>query len=137
MNYHSKINLPNDVQAVPQLAGFVEQACEAAGIDMAGTMSVNLALEEAVVNVMNYAYPPDGYGEVDIEAVVDDEWLTFIVSDSGIPFDPTAQSDVDTTLTAEERQIGGLGIHIVRTIMDRIDYKRVGEKNVLTLSKKH
>lgn len=136
MIYQSNINLPNDIQTVPQLTSFVEEACEAAGMDASVTMSLNLALEEAVVNVMTYAYPPEGYGDVDIEANVDDEWLYFIISDKGIPFDPTAKEDVDTTLSAEERQIGGLGIHLVRTIMDSISYERKDAKNVLTLGKK-
>jgi anti-sigma regulatory factor (Ser/Thr protein kinase) len=85
---------------------------------------------------MTYAYPPEGYGEVDIEANVDDDWLRFIISDKGIPFDPTAKEDVDTSLSAEERQIGGLGIHLVRTIMDNISYERRDHQNVLTLGKK-
>ena len=96
MKYQSKINLPNDIQTVPQLESFVEAAGEAAGLDASVTMSLNLALEEAVVNVMTYAYPPEGYGEVDIEANVDDDWLRFIISDKGIPFDPTVKEDVDT-----------------------------------------
>ena len=62
--------------------------------------------------------------------------LQFVISDSGAPFDPTARAEVDTTLSAEERGIGGLGIHIVRQIMDSIDYKRVDGRNVLTLGKK-
>jgi anti-sigma regulatory factor (Ser/Thr protein kinase) len=136
MKYQSKINLPNDIQTVPQLESFVEAAGEAAGLDASVTMSLNLALEEAVVNVMTYAYPPEGYGEVDIEANVDDDWLRFIISDKGIPFDPTVKEDVDTSLSAEERQIGGLGIHLVRTIMDNISYERRDHQNVLTLGKK-
>ena len=56
--------------------------------------------------------------------------------DSGIPFDPTAKAEVDTTLSAEERPIGGLGIHLVRQLMDSINYERIDGKNVLTLRKK-
>ena len=103
---------------------------------MGVTMSLNLAMEEAVVNVMDYAYPAGIKGKVCIEAEADDQQLSFVISDWGKPFDPTAKAEVDTTLSAEERPIGGLGIHLVRQIMDSINYERIDEKNVLTLRKK-
>lgn len=106
------------------------------GLDMSLTMSLNLAIEEAVVNVMDYAYPEGEKGDVDIEVQADDEWLTFIISDKGVAFDPTTKEDADTTLSAEERPIGGLGIFLVRKLMDTIQYERTDGKNVLTLRKK-
>ena len=60
----------------------------------------------------------------------------FIISDNGVAFDPTAKAEVDTTLSAEERQIGGLGIHLVRHIMDNVEYERKDGRNILRLSKK-
>ena len=128
--------LQNDVQQVPQLAQFVEEVCEAMGFDMSATMQLNLAIEEAVVNVMNYAYPYGTTGNISIEAQANDVRLEFVISDSGEPFDPTAKDEVDTTLSAEERPIGGLGIHLVRKIMDSINYERIDGQNVLTLRKK-
>ena len=132
----SSITLPNDIEEVPQLAAFVDEVCEIVGFDMSTTMSLNLALEEAVVNVMSYAYPSGTVGNVNIEAVANESRLKFIISDWGTPFDPTAEKEVDTTLSAEERPIGGLGIHLVRQIMDSINYERINGKNVLTLRKK-
>ena len=134
--YQNHITLPNDVQTVPQLNAFVDEVCETAGFDMSTTMKINLAIEEAVVNVMNYAYPNGMKGYVDIDAQINDERLKFVISDSGTPFDPTALSEVDTTLSAEERSIGGLGIHLIRQIMDTINYERIDGKNLLTLRKK-
>ena len=133
---NKQIILQNDVQQVPLLAQFVDEACETAGLDMATTMKLNLAIEEAVVNVMNYAYPQGTVGDINIEAKGDDNLLEFIISDTGTPFDPTAQAGVDTTLSAEERPIGGLGIHLVRQIMDSVNYERIDNRNVLTLRKK-
>lgn len=130
------ITLPNDVAEVPVLAEFVEEVCEEAGMDMSTTMQLNLAIEEAVVNVMDYAYPAGEKGEVVVDAVVNDGLLQIVIRDHGTPFDPTAKGDVDTTLSAEERNIGGLGIHLIRTIMDTVSYERVGDSNVLTLTKK-
>ena len=129
------LTLGNDVQEVPQLAAFIDEVCEAVGLDMVTTMQMNLALEEAVVNVMNYAYPAGTRGDVCIEAEADESHLKFIITDSGTPFDPTARGEVDTTLSAEERGIGGLGIHLVRQIMDCVHYERVDGKNVLSLDK--
>ena len=103
---------------------------------MPTTMQMNLALEEAVVNVMTYAYPHDIVGDIHIEAQANDVRLKFVISDNGMPFDPTAKAEVDTTLSVEERPIGGLGIHLVRKLMDSINYERTCNKNVLTLRKK-
>jgi len=131
------ILLPNDVAAVPRLAEFIDQVCESAGLDMGATMQMNLALEEAVVNVMNYAYPQGTEGSVEVRAMEDGGTLLFVVKDRGTPFDPTAKADADTTLSAEARPIGGLGIHLVRQIMDRISYERTADGcNVLTMQKR-
>ena len=130
------IVLPNDVKEVSKLTTFVEEVCEAMGFDGALTAQLTLAIEEAVVNVMKYAYPPQKRGDVTIEAQSNDLRLKFTIIDSGMPFDPTVRAEVDTTLSAEDRPIGGLGIHLVRKIMDSINYERVDSLNVLTLRKK-
>ena len=130
-----KLILPNDVQEVPQLAAFVDEVCEAAGMDMPTMMKMNLAIEEAVVNVMNYAYPSGTQGEVRIEAKSHDGYVEFVISDDGTPFDPTEVKEADTTLSAEDRSIGGLGIFLVKHYMDKVKYKYVDNQNVLTLRK--
>lgn len=131
------IILPNDVQEVPQLAAFVEEFCESCGVDMSTTMSLNLAIEEAVVNVMDYAYPAGAVGDITIEAKSDSECLKFIISDTGVFFDPTESPLVDTTLTAEERPIGSLGLLLVRQYVDSVNYERIEGKNILTLRKNY
>ena len=127
--------LPNDVQEVPKLAAFVDEVCEAAGMDMSTTMQMNLAIEEAVVNVMEYAYPAGTKGEVRIEAQTHDTYVEFTLTDDGKPFNPTEKGEVDITLSAEERSIGGLGIMLVKHYMDDTKYKYVDGQNVLTLRK--
>ena len=127
--------LHNDIQQIPQLADFMETIAEEKGISQSLCLSLNLALEEAVTNVILYAYPNDTDGLVDIEAVLREHTLEFIVTDSGVPFDPTAVPDADVTLSAEDRSIGGLGIHLVRQIMDEVRYQRINDKNVLTMIK--
>ena len=130
------LKLTNDLEEVHQLAAFVDEVCETIGLDMSLTMSLNLAIEEAVVNVIDYAYPAGTKGDILIEAMANEQYLKIVINDWGTPFDPTAKGDVDTTLSAEERPIGGLGIHLVRQIMDSINYERTDGKNVLTLRKK-
>ncbi len=132
---HRSISLPNDIETIPELNAFIDSICEDSGVDMPTTMSLNLALEEAVVNVMTYAYPQGEQGSVDIQASVFKSHITFVISDSGTPFDPTHKDDVDTTLSAEDRPIGGLGIHLVRQIMDTVSYEYVNGRNILTLHK--
>ncbi len=133
-----RILLTNDIQEVPRLTAFVDDVCQAVGLSEMTTMQIKVAIEEAVVNVMNYAYPSGTKGDVTVEATVEDNdmLLKFTVIDSGKPFDPTVQNAVDTTLAASDRRIGGLGIHIMRQNMDSINYERTDNLNVLTLRKK-
>lgn len=130
-----QIILPNDVQEVPRMAEFIETVCDEAGVDMATAMQLNLAIEEAVVNVMNYAYPAGTQGDVCLAASVQGDTITFVLSDSGTPFDPTQTGEPDLTLGAEDRPIGGLGIFLVRQIMDSVEYRYSDGKNILTLTK--
>ena len=128
------IIMRNDIQQIPTLAEWVDGL----GLPDELNMPVNLALEEAASNVMLYAYP-EGKGDVIIEfgrmKKDGQEAICFTISDRGIAFDPTKQAEVDTTKSAEERPIGGLGIHLVRQLMDEVSYERVDESNVLRLVK--
>jgi anti-sigma regulatory factor (Ser/Thr protein kinase) len=132
---NQSITLPNDIAAVPQLSSFVDNVCSRLNIDGSTVMQMNLALEEAVVNVMNYAYPKGTKGDVDIRALCDGAQMKFVLIDSGTPFDPTKHQTPDVQLSADERAIGGLGIFLVTQIMDNVSYERRNEKNILTLCK--
>ncbi|MBO7409265.1 MAG: SpoIIE family protein phosphatase [Paludibacteraceae bacterium] len=136
---HPAIVMKSDVQQIPTLAEWVDSL----GIPDELNMQVNLALEEAVSNVMLYAYP-GGEGQVFVEfnrgvtgdgLQVTGERLVFTITDGGIAFDPTKKAEADITLSAEDREIGGLGIHLVRQIMDEIRYRREENCNVLTMVK--
>lgn len=127
--------LHNDIQQIPQLAEFVETIAEEKQLDQSLAMSLNLALEEAVTNVILYAYPKGADGLVDVEAILKPHSLEFIITDSGVPFDPTAVPEADVTLSADERPIGGLGIYLVNKLMDELHYQRIDDKNVLSMKK--
>lgn len=98
---------------------------------------LDVAVEEIFVNIARYAYPPDQPGWVLIRCRVEEEPPRIIVQfvDRGVPFNPLAKKDADITLSAEERQIGGLGILMVKRSMDQVEYTYEDGQNVLTLTK--
>ena len=130
------LTLQNDISQVPLLAEFVEGIASAHHLDATTTMNINLALEEAVVNVMNYAYREGTTGEILVGATAEPGQLRFTIADSGVPFDPTQAREPDLDSNAEERPIGGLGIHLVRQLVDAVQYRRTDGQNILTLTKK-
>ena len=95
-------------------------------------------MEEAIVNIINYAYPEGKMGDIRLKASFDSEpsRILFELTDSGIPFDPTSVKEADVTLGIEERPVGGLGIFMMRKLMDEVTYKRQEEKNILLMIKK-
>ena len=129
------LTLHNDISQISHLAGFMDSVASEFGLDPSLTMSLNLALEEAVTNVIMYAYPEGVDGEVYLDASKEGNCLKFTLSDKGKPFDPTAIPEADVTASVEDRPIGGLGIHLVRNIMDQVAYRRIEGKNVLTMTK--
>ena len=131
------ITLMNDVKQVPELNKFVKSVAERLSLESALTSQLMLAVEEAVVNVMNYAYPMGTQGDVTITAQGTEQSIRFIITDAGKAFDPTLKSEADTTLSAEDRPIGGLGILLVQSLMDSINYERADGKNVLTIKKNY
>lgn len=127
--------LHNDTRELQLLVDFVEALCREFELNQADSMSLQLALEEAVVNVMQYAFAPGTVGEIKISVEHDAGRLIFSIEDGGLPFDPTEVADADVLLSADQRKIGGLGIYIVRQIMDKVEYRRCGERNILRLTK--
>ena len=130
-----RLVLHNSVDQISQLTDFLQEIADEKGLDASTAMNINLALEEAVTNVIMYAYPEGTDGLVDLEAILRDDSLVFILKDNGTPFDPTAAPEADVTLSAEERKIGGLGIFLVRKIMDTVHYVRSDGQNVLSMTK--
>jgi len=132
---HDSIDLINDIARVPELNAFVQSVANQLHLEPSMTSQLMLAVEEVVVNVMNYSYPVGSVGNISVVARATDKDLKFIISDQGKAFDPTLALETDTTLSAEDRSIGGLGILLVRKLMDSINYERFDGKNMLTLKK--
>ena len=127
--------IKNNVREMPKFGEFVKSMFGKMGLDKSMSRNIRLAVEEAVVNVMSYAYPAGEEGEIEIRLMSDGTVLRTVIIDSGVAFDPTIEKKADPSLPPEERQIGGLGILLYRELMDSINYEREGGKNILTLNK--
>lgn len=130
-----KLILQNEVAEISKLAIFIEELGEEFGLSPELVFNLNLVLEEAVSNVILYAYPREEHQTISLIARKKDNQLIFVLTDSGKEFDPTQAPDADITLSAEDRPIGGLGIFLIRQIMNTVEYQRIEGKNVLTLGK--
>ena len=121
---------------IPRLIEWVESRCAAAGVAGEVAMKLALVLEEAVANVINHGLPgsPPPH-RLAVRLEIDADAVTAEVIDNGRPFDPTGVPDPDLTLPLEERQPGGLGIHLMRELMDGVEYRRSGDSNILRLRK--
>ena len=126
---------PAKTDALPDVLGYVEQALEQFGCPMKTQMAICVALEEVFVNVAHYAYG-EGEGDMTLGIGFRDGTVTFRMTDKGVPFDPLQKPDPDITLSAEEREIGGLGIFIAKKTMDTIGYTYENGENILTMTKK-
>lgn len=131
---HWALHLTNEMSQIRCLPGWITKVGECAGMAEECIFNLNLALEECVANIICYAY--DGMNDmpIDLEAWVDDSCVTVVVSDAGKPFDPTAAPDPDIDVSFEDREIGGLGIFLIRTIAQNVEYRREINRNILTMS---
>ena len=128
---------PARVDALSDVLGFVDQTLESYECPMKIQTAICVAIEEVFVNVAHYAYG-EGEGDMTLGIGFDTESreITFVMRDSGTPFDPLKKPDPDITLSAEEREIGGLGIFIAKKTMDSLTYAYENGENILTMIKK-
>lgn len=130
-----KLVIKNDISEISKLATFIGELSEELDFTPELNFNLNLVLEEAISNVILYAYGKEEQKEISLVAYLSDNNLVFVLTDSGTEFDPTKVPDADVTLSAEEREIGGLGIYLIRQIMNTVEYQRIDGKNVLTMRK--
>ena len=119
-----------------QVLAFVDGVLEENECPMRVQMQMDVAVEEIFVNIANYAYAPNvGKAKIRIEIGGEPRMVQVTFIDGGVPYDPLAKPDPDVTLSAEERQIGGLGIFMVKKSMDHMLYEYKDKQNILTLQK--
>lgn len=129
------IVLRNKIEEIERMATFIDTISEELNLPTEISFNIHLAIEEAVTNIIMYAYPKDEEHELTLTVRQLDNRIIFKIIDTGKEFDPTKQPDADVTLSLEERPIGGLGIFLIRRIMQSVEYRRVGNKNILTMVK--
>jgi serine/threonine-protein kinase RsbW len=127
--------IENQVSELSRLAEEIEKLADKWKMPQALAMNINLVIEEAVTNIIFYAFTDSSKHEISITISVFNNILTIELTDNGIPFDPSSHQKPDITLTAEERDVGGLGIFLISQIMDEIHYARKKNQNILTLTK--
>ena len=130
-----EIKLTNNMSEISRLEIFIEELGEELGLLPETTMNINLALEEAVANIILYAYPSDEQREILLKVTTSSEQIIFLLTDKGVSFDPTQEEDADITLPIDERPIGGLGIFLIRKIMNEVTYERIEGENKLMMKK--
>lgn len=128
-----KLKLTPTLEAIDEVTSFVEQELEAADISMKVIAQLNIAVDEIFSNIARYS----GANDATVGVTVDEGLVTLRFADNGRPYDPTEKPDPDTTLSVEERDIGGLGIFMVKKSMDTVDYEYNDGLNILTLTKKN
>ena len=135
--YMTNRTFPAKIEALTDVLGFVDLMLEKYECPMKIQTGVCVAIEEVFVNVARYAYK-DGEGDAELTIGFNDEsrTVTFIIKDKGVPFDPLQKPDPDITLSADERDIGGLGIFITKKTMDTVTYAYENGENILTMTKK-
>ena len=132
-----EMTLAATVENIEVVTDFVNEQLEAMECPMKAQMLIGIAIDELFGNIAHYAYTPD-VGEATVRVEVAENPLSVVITfiDGGVPYDPLATEDPDTTLSAEERDIGGLGIFMVKKSMDEITYRYEGGKNILSIRKR-
>ena len=124
------------LENIPEVTAFVDEQLEALDCPMKAQMQIDIAIDELFSNIARYAYNPD-VGPATVRVEVQENPMAVVITfiDKGVPYDPLSGKDPDITLSAEERDIGGLGIYMVKKSMDSVEYKYVDGQNMLTIRK--
>ena len=124
------------IENIEAVTDFVNEQLEALDCPMKAQMQIDIAIDELFGNIAHYAYNPEiGKATVRVEVTEDPLAVVITFIDNGVPYDPRAKADPDTTLSTEEREIGGLGIYMVKKSMDEITYEYKDGQNILAIKK--
>ena len=132
-----ELTLGATLNNIPVVTAFIDEQLEALDCPMKAQMQIDVAIDELFGNIAHYAYP-DGSGDATVQFRFDEATRTASITfiDSGIPFDPLQKADPDVTLSVDEREIGGLGIFMVRKTMDSMEYSYENRHNIVTVQKR-
>ncbi len=130
----AEIVVPATIDAIEQVAMYLEEFLEKTEVPMMEATRIQLAVEEAVTNVVTHGYDDSG-GDVSIRLESSPAQIAITIIDAGAAFDPTTMPPPDVTADLDHRKIGGLGVHLIRSVMDEVRYARERDQNRLTLIK--
>ena len=130
------MSITNDLEQMPAFLDSFEAFAENAGLSMAIQSKVAMVFDELLNNTISYGYQDDNEHKIDVCVDLYPRYLSVVIKDDGIPFNPFTREDPNTDLSIEDREIGGLGIHLVRNVMDEFSYERKVNQNVLSLLKR-
>lgn len=116
---------PARLASLAEIVDFVTNAARAAGLDDAGVYSIQIAVDEACTNIIQYGYKGRPDGQIECQCDLNADGLTVTLCDQGVCFDPTLVPPPDTTSKLEERQVGGLGIYFIRQMMDELQFQHI------------
>lgn len=125
--------LKNELLEIKRFIEWFNLFVERYGVETSINRKVNAVMDDLISNVIFYAFSDTAEHEIEVRVTVDEERLSVCVTDSGVPFDPLGVEQLDTTLPIEKRDVGGLGIELIRRFSDSMDYKRIKDQNVLTV----
>ena len=131
-----ELTIAATVENIETVTDFVNEQLKAYDCPMKAQMQIDIAIDELFGNIAHYAYNPD-VGEATVRVEVTQEPLAVVITfiDKGVPYDPLAKADPDTTLSAEERDIGGLGIYMVKKSIEDVTYEYKDGQNILKIKK--
>jgi len=132
---NSVLWVDNQIDELTRLADFLEQLGDEWGLSMPLVLSLNLALEEALTNIISYGYDDKEKHSIEINLTKTGQELFIFLADDGHEYDPTQKVDPDISLSVDDRPIGGLGIFLIKKIMDKVEYQRKENRNYLMLTK--
>lgn len=136
MQQSLKLQIENNISELSRLTTLLEQLAKEWKIPQEVSFQINLALEEMVTNVINYGYEDKGSHTITLSFILHGRVIIIQIEDDGRAFNPLTAPEPDTTGSVEKRKIGGLGIHLVKKLMDTVTYARKNENNILTIQKK-
>jgi anti-sigma regulatory factor (Ser/Thr protein kinase) len=127
--------LKSNLSELDKLCQQLETFGRSLGLSKKCIFEINLALDELFTNIISYGFSDDDEHVIKVTVTPQNETLCLCIEDDGVPFNPVEAQEPDLECSVEDCKIGGLGIHLIRNLMDEICYERCGEKNVLTLKK--
>lgn len=130
------LSMENRLADIPATLDAIEAFLDRQDADGAARFEVGVAVEELLSNIVSYAYADDDPHRIDVSLAIEGGVIRCTVSDDGKAFDPLSIPEPALDAPVEERQIGGLGIHFVRQLMETVEYRRTGSRNVVSMTRR-